>query len=82
MIELIKEFDNMKKMKLFEIEIDEEFYIYYISATQKGLEAGGCSNTGFMPYGLIVDFEEDSTLDIHLEALYELCYEDAFENKE
>ena len=80
MIELIKEFDNMRQMKLFEIEIDEEFYIYYISATQKGLEAGGCSNTGFMPYGLICEWEEDCDLDYHLQGLHELCYEDAMSN--
>ena len=76
---LIKEFNAMKNLPMFEIEIDGEFHVYYISATEKGLEAGGCSNIGFMPYGIIVEWEEDYSLDYHLEGLYELCYEKSLE---
>ena len=76
---LIEEFNNMKLDPIFEIEIDGEYYIYYIQATERGLEAGGCSNIGFMPYGIIVEWEEDYSLDYHLEGLYELCYEKSLE---
>jgi hypothetical protein len=74
---MIEEFNSMTLMPMFEIEIDGEFHIYYIQLTEKGLEAGGVSNAGFMPYGISVEWEDDCLLDYHLESLYELCYEDA-----
>ncbi len=74
---LIEEFNNMKSLPMFEIEVDGEYHIYYIEATSKGLEAGGVTNIGFSSYGLICDWEEDCSLDYHLEGLYEICLEDA-----
>ena len=79
MKELIKEFNNMDNMKIFEIQVEEEYYVYYIQATDKGLEAGGCSNTGFMPSGLICEWEDGCSLDYHLEGLCEICNNDAME---
>ena len=74
---LIEEFKNMSNIPVFEIQMEEEFYIYYIQATERGLEAGGCSNTGFMPNGIITEWEENCSLDYHLEGLYESCCDDA-----
>ncbi len=79
MTELINEFNSMDKQPIFEIEIDSEYYIYYIQATNKGLEAGGCSNTGFSSYGLSIEWEDDYSLDYHLQELYEECYNHANE---
>ena len=75
---LIEEFENMKNIPIFEIQIEEEFYVYHIQVTKRGLEAGGCSNTGFMPCGIITEWEEDRSLEYHLEGLYESCYDDAY----
>jgi hypothetical protein len=75
---LIEEFENMKNIPMFEIQIEEEFYVYHIQATENGLEAGGCSNTGFMPYGINIEWDVDFGLDQHLEGLYESCYDDAY----
>ena len=75
---LIKEFKEMKNIPLFEIEINQEYYTYYIQADEKGLSAGGCCNIGFMPYaGLFIDWDDCFSLDEHLQELYEVCYEDA-----
>ena len=77
---LIEEFNNMKSMPMFEIEVDEEYYIYHIAATSKGLEAGGVTNTGFHSYGLICEWDEYyDNLDYYLEGLYEICLENAME---
>ena len=85
MTKLLQEFKEMKKLPLFEIEIeaegfDSEFFIYHIEADEKGIYAGGCSNSGFHPYGISVAWDECFSLDEHLEALYELCYEKSLEN--
>ena len=74
---LIKQFENTRSIPMFEIQIEDEFYIYHIQATENGLEAGGCSNVGFMPHGIITEWDVDFGLDQHLEELYELCLEDA-----
>jgi hypothetical protein len=74
---LIAEFNDMKALPMFEIEIDGDYSIYHIRATDEGLEAGGCSNIGFKPYGILCPWDECFSLDEHLQGLYELCYEDA-----
>jgi len=75
---LIEEFENMKNIPMFELQIEEEFYIYHIRATKRGLVAGGCSNIGFIPYGINIAWDVNCSLDYHLEGLYELCYDDAY----
>ena len=75
---LIEELYNMSTYPIFEIENNGEYHTYYIQATEQGLEAGGCSNTGFCSMGLeIVEWDDCFGLDFHLEALYEICLEDA-----
>ena len=77
MKELIREFNDMKLMPMFEIEIDGEYYIYALEANSNGIEAGGTTNVGFTSYGLICEWEEDMSLDYHLEGIYDICYESA-----
>lgn len=80
---LIEEFNNMKAMPIFEIEIDGNFHVYHINATLKGLELGGVSNSGFIPYNLEeIEWDNDLTLDNHLEGLYEIAYIDALEQSQ
>ncbi len=68
--QLIEEFNNMDKLPMFEIEYNEEYFIYNITATESGLETQGES-------GLItVDWDDTFSLDEHLQSLYELCYEE------
>ena len=76
---MIEQFNNSKSMPIFEIEVgDEEWDVYYIQATEKGLELGGVANVGFHSYGLdIVEWDPDFGLDEHLQSLYEIAYEDA-----
>ena len=77
---LIEEFNNMSSEPIFEIEHNGEYYIYYIQATDKGLEAGGCSNTGFGSMELeIVEWDNTFSLDEHLQELYDICLHDAIE---
>ena len=76
--QLLEEFNNMSLIPMFEIEIDDEYYVYYINATDEGLELGGASNTGFMSYGLeLVEWDDCFSLDEHLHTLYEVAYNDA-----
>ena len=80
MEKLINEFNSMDSMPIFEINIEDAFYVYYVEATEKGLEAGGCSNTGFMAMGLeYIEWDNRFSLNEHLEELYEVCYFDAVE---
>ena len=76
---MIEQFNNSKLMPIFEIETEDgEFHVYYISATEKGLELGGVANVGFHSYGLeIVEWDVNFGLDEHLQELYEIAYEDA-----
>jgi hypothetical protein len=78
MKQLIKEFNEMKLDPIFEIEVNEEYYIYYIQADEKGLSGGGCCNVGFMPYkDLFVPWDDYFGLDEHLQELYDLCFNNA-----
>lgn len=80
---LLEEFKNMNRMPIFEIEIDGEYHLYHIQATNKWLELGGVSNVGFMPYNLEkIEWEEGYSLDYHLEWLYEVAYNDAMEQSQ
>lgn len=80
-LELIKEFEEMKAQPIFEINLadyleleEDEYVIYYLQVNEEGIEAGGCSNCGFYPYAdLFVEWEDNKSLDYHLERLYELC---------
>ena len=75
---LLSEFQDSPLMKLFEIEVDGEYYVYHINATIHGLEAGSCSNTGFGSMGLDkIEWDNCFSLDEHLQELYEIAYEDA-----
>lgn len=72
---LINEFNAMVsngRMPIFEIGED----VHYLAATERGLEAGGAANVGFMPYGIYVAWDEDRSLDWHLEGLYSILEED------
>ena len=80
-LELIQEFEEMEAQPIFEINLadylgleEDEYVIYYLQANEEGIEAGGCSNCGFYPYtDLFVEWEEDESLECHLEGLYKLC---------
>ena len=76
---LLEKFNAMYKMPIFEIlNNDGEYEVYYIQATKKGLELGGVTNVGFHSYELeTVEWNEDFSLDEHLEKLYEIAYNDA-----
>ena len=75
---LEEQFNNMRIEPMFENENDGEYYIYYIKADDRGLEAEGATNTGFSSMGLeIVDWNNCFSLDEHLQSLYDICYEDA-----
>lgn len=67
------------------IELDEGFnYEYfYINSTEAGIEAGGCSNTGFMGLdsSLFLPWDADRSLDWHIMELIAIC-EDYLRNKE
>jgi len=69
---LLKQFNAIEKMKLFEIEIESEFYLYDIEANEKGLF---CSS--YKSGALSVDWDAVFSLDEHLGVLYELCLYDA-----
>jgi len=77
--QLIEEFKNMNLSPMFEIEdAKNEYDIYYINCTDEGLEAGGCANIGFLHIdkdSLFVEWDEDFSLDEHLQELYSLCIE-------
>ena len=74
---LIKEFENVTAIPLLEIEINGEYHVYHIEADSEGIHAGGCGNSGFHSYGIMIEWDEDESLSYHLQGLYELCYEDA-----
>ena len=81
-MKLLQEFNNMNKMPMFEIEIDGVYNVYYIQADDYGISAGLCFNTGFCGInGLNIAWCESSSLDSHLEYLYELCYEHALHSE-
>ena len=69
---LINEFNNMNKMPLFEIEYGEEYFIYNIKATKKGLETKGETQT------IEIEWDECFSLDEHLQGLYSLCVEELY----
>ena len=75
MKELQKEFMEMSRYPIFEIEgNDGEHHIFHIEASKKGLKAGGVTNTGFIPYdGLEVKWDDTFSLDEHLQELYDRC---------
>ena len=71
---LIEQFNNMKRIPLFEIELDDEYHIFHIMADDAGLHAGGVTNSGFHPYhGLSVEWDDSFSLDEHLQELYDVC---------
>ena len=67
---LIEEFNNISKMPIFEIEYNNEYFIYNIGATREGLETRGETMT------LKVEWDDCFSLDEHLQSLYELCLEE------
>ena len=69
---LIKEFSNMNKLPMFEIELEQEgeYEIYNISATKEGLSTQGSQHL------ILVEWDDCFSLDEHLQSLYELCLDD------
>ena len=80
--ELIKQF-NETPHKIFEInlssylELDgDEYYLFHLNTTEEGIEAGSITNVGFYRIGdLIENWDEDYSLDEHLQNLYDKCIE-------
>jgi hypothetical protein len=71
---LYNEFQNINKMKMFEIEVEGEHVLYNIEANEKGLSARlYCDDEAF------IEWDDCFTLDEHLQDLYELCCNDANE---
>ena len=87
---LIRQFEIMDKMKIFEIDIAEalglsenEYYLFHLNADKKGISAGSITNAGFYQLdNLFVEWDEYYSLDEHLEFLYDKCYEWAIKNFE
>ncbi len=69
---LYTQFNEITKMKLFEIEIEGEFYLYNIEANQTGLFCTSY-NSGL----LVIEWDECFSLDENLCALHDLCLDDA-----
>jgi hypothetical protein len=75
---LLQEFNAMSKIPIFEIMLDDgDYLVFHIKADEKGIEAGGMTNSGFVSYSdqLKVEWDETMSLDSHLDALYEACCE-------
>lgn len=68
---LQEQFENITKMRLFEIETSTQgdYEIFEISADDTGL----CSGS------LFVEWDNVFSLDAHLQALYEICIYDMIE---
>lgn len=90
---LLKQFENVDRMKIFEIdiaealpinlEIENEYYLFQLNADINGVSAGSITNTGFYQLdNLFVEWDEYYSLDEHLEFLYDKCYEWAIKNFE
>ena len=91
---LLQEFKEMKCMPIFEInimaylypenlEIEAEYYVFHLSADDKGVYAGGCTNWGFYAYdGLFEEWDECYSLDEHLFLLHNNCVEWAIKDFE
>jgi hypothetical protein len=69
---LLTEFNNITKMKMFEIEVEGECALYNIEANGKGLSASlYCDDDAF------IEWDNCLSLDEHLQELYVLCWYDA-----
>ena len=75
-----QQFEQMKAQPIFEINLqehleldDDEYYLFHLNATDTHLQAGSITNAGFRALGIEEEFDEDFTLDMHLESLYEKC---------
>ena len=69
-LQLIKDFNNIDKMRLFEIEFNNEYYIYNIEINETELYSNNIS----------VPLDDIFSLDEHLCELYDLCYQDIIDN--
>ena len=75
---MIKQFNKTEKQPIFEIELDGEYYTYYIQVDKEGLHLGGATNSGFYKYNLdSVQWDIDFGLSEHLQELYDIAYNDA-----
>lgn len=92
-LQLLKEFENMRVIPIFNIDIsdslspdlgiEEEYYIFYLQADIKGISAGHMSNCGFYQVGnLFIEWDEFYSLDEHLFYFYEMCRDWAIEDFE
>lgn len=79
---LKQQFEQSQALKYFEINLanymdldNDEYYLFHMNATDTHFEAGGVTNAGFYSLGIEEEFDEDFTLDMHLESLYEKCVE-------
>ena len=77
-MKLLTEFNNVTKMRMFEIEVKDEYALYDIQANEQGLYTYG--HWGYdddkLPL-LLVEWDDCFSLDEHLQDLYELCENDA-----
>jgi len=71
---LLTEFNNITKMRMFEIEVEDEYATYDIQANEKGLYTQGYGDNE-----LLVEWDDCFSLDEHLQDLYALCWTDANE---
>lgn len=76
---LLKEFNEIDLMPLFEIETGPNAWeVFHIEASEEGLEAGGACNLGFLSISreeLFIEWDPCFSLDEHLETLYDQCIE-------
>lgn len=89
-LQLLKEFENMDRIPVFEINIaehleidDDEYYIFHLKADEKGIYAGGVTNSGFHQRdNLFIEWDDYFNFYEHLSCIYDKCVRWAIEDFE
>jgi hypothetical protein len=75
--DLINQFNNITLMRVFEIEVNDNYALYDIKCNDKCLYT-----VGYGTKALKVDWDDCFSLDEHLQDLYDKCYSEAIEAEE
>ena len=67
--EIAQEFSGMKKIPAFEMENGDVLYLQYNKKTNQ-IEVGGVTNSGLIPEHKF-DYDQDLSLDVNLQGIYE-----------
>lgn len=67
--EIAQEFSGMKKIPAFEMENGDVLYLQYNKETNQ-IEVGGVTNSGLIPEHKF-DYDQDLSLDVNLQGIYE-----------